>query len=96
MRKRDELADPGSCLGKAEDDEPLFVLRAKDPLSSTTVRAWAEYAAKSGLHERGKIDEARVLRGLVFDVFGDPLVEVLAERRPVKFPMAGDGDGATS
>ncbi len=60
MRKRDELADPDSCLGRAEDDEPLFILRAKDGLSSTTVRAWADYAAKSGLHEREKIDEARM------------------------------------
>ena len=40
MVKRDELADPASCLNRAADDEPLFVLRASDPLAVNVVRDW--------------------------------------------------------
>lgn len=43
MRKRDELADPRSCLNKAADDEPLFVLRASDSLVPGTIRGWAAH-----------------------------------------------------
>lgn len=40
MKKRDELADPNSCLNKAKDDEMLFVLLARDPAAAVAVRAW--------------------------------------------------------
>lgn len=40
MIKRDEIKGP-SCLTKAEDDEPLFVLRANDRLAPQIVRQWA-------------------------------------------------------
>lgn len=39
--KRDEIANPNSCLNKAADDEPIFVLRANDPVAASIVRAWA-------------------------------------------------------
>ena len=42
MIKRDEIANPNSCLNKAADDEPLFVFRANDPLAPELVRFWAE------------------------------------------------------
>lgn len=41
MIKTKEISDPNSCLNKARDDEPLFVLRAHDPRASSIVRAWA-------------------------------------------------------
>ena len=36
-------ADPGryDCHAAAADDEPMFVLRANDPLAPDLVRAWA-------------------------------------------------------
>jgi hypothetical protein len=40
--KASNLRDPASCLNKAAPDEPLFVLRAKDPTAAQTVRLWAE------------------------------------------------------
>jgi hypothetical protein len=40
--KRDEIANPESCLNKAADDEPIFVLRANDPVAASIVRAWAD------------------------------------------------------
>ncbi len=61
MRKRDELANPESTLNRAAQEEPLFVIRAKDKLSASMVRQWAEAAAMTGAHEPEKIQEAREL-----------------------------------
>lgn len=49
MIKAHELALSTSCLNKAHADEPLFVLRAHDPLFGAIVRLWA--AAAHGVHE---------------------------------------------
>lgn len=57
MLKRDELKDPKSCLNKAADDEPIFVIRANDPLARKVVQHWAALALERGLHE-DKIDAA--------------------------------------
>jgi hypothetical protein len=56
MIKCQELLLTYSCLNKARPDEPLFVLRAKDPLAAQTIRHWATMA--SGLHEDDKVSEA--------------------------------------
>ncbi len=40
MQKRDELADPASCLNRAKDDELLFVLLARDLDAPDTIRDW--------------------------------------------------------
>lgn len=56
MNKHLELSTPTSCLNKARPDEPIFVLRAKDPKAAQTVRLWA--AAANFDHEPEKIDEA--------------------------------------
>lgn len=40
MLKRDVLKGP-SCLTKAEDDEPIFVLRANDEEAPIVVMFWA-------------------------------------------------------
>lgn len=67
MRKIDEIEQPGSCLNKARPEEPLFVLRAKDPLAANIVRAWAATAESSGTHEAEKIAEARKLADTMDD-----------------------------
>jgi hypothetical protein len=56
--KRDEIADPNSCLNRAADDEPIFVLRAKDMLAPKLVRDWAAKAVLDGHHEDAKIKAA--------------------------------------
>lgn len=61
MRKIQEIENPESCLNRAEDDEPLFVIRAKDKVSASVVRSWAEWASLSGAHEPEKIQEARAI-----------------------------------
>jgi hypothetical protein len=35
-------------LGKAQDDEPIFVLRAQDTLAPALVRRWADEAERAG------------------------------------------------
>lgn len=56
MIKRKELSDPNSCINRAEDDEPVFVLRAKDPIASQVVLYWCKLAYR--IHEEEKIREA--------------------------------------
>jgi hypothetical protein len=51
MRKRDELADPNSCLNKAADNEWLFVLLGRDQASAATVRFWVAERIRLGLNE---------------------------------------------
>jgi hypothetical protein len=36
------------CLGKAADDEPVFVLRAKDALAADLIELWADWAHRAG------------------------------------------------
>jgi len=42
--KKLEIANPNSCLNKAEENEPIFVLRAQDKLSPILIEAWASFA----------------------------------------------------
>lgn len=56
MLKRLELRNPQSCLSKADPDELVFVLRAKDPIAPQTLRLWAAMA--HGIHSAEKIAEA--------------------------------------
>lgn len=62
MLKRDELANLNSCLNKAADDEPLFILRAQDKLAPATVRMWAHWAQRGSVSAE-KIGEAYKLAG---------------------------------
>ncbi len=48
MIRRNELADPRSCINKAADDEPVFVLRGQDALAPILVRLWADLAELHG------------------------------------------------
>ena len=65
-------ANPGQfdCYAAAADDEPLFVLRANDPLAPALVHEWANRYESAKVRELGgvvhnrtgleKSDEARV------------------------------------
>lgn len=59
MEKRHELASVHSCISRAEPEEPIFVLRAKDPVAAQAVRLWANMAV--GIHEPEKAQEAYAL-----------------------------------
>ena len=59
-KKRDELSNPHSCLNKAHDDEPIFVLRGQDKLAANHVRHWARLAKAAGTPIE-KVNEALLL-----------------------------------
>ena len=61
MTKANEKVDENSCLNRAYDDEPLFILRAKDPLFCNLINIWIEARVKYGLNSPydNKIQEAR-------------------------------------
>lgn len=59
MIKRDELADPSSCLNKALDEEPLFVLRANDERAPGIVRHWAQSYRYEKVRTRQWTDKAK-------------------------------------
>ena len=61
MKKMEEITDPSSCINKAENDEPVFVLRANDPLAAVMVDHWANQAEGTRMHEDWKIKEAHQL-----------------------------------
>lgn len=63
MKKEDELRNPNSCLNKAAHDEPIFVLRANDPLAAQTVRLWISMAHQ--IHNDEKLEEAAHLAELM-------------------------------
>jgi hypothetical protein len=47
-----------TCLLKSADDEPIFVLVARDKLAVRTVVAWISYAARTGVSD-AKIADAQ-------------------------------------
>lgn len=56
MNKSQELLFQNSCLNKARPDEPVFVLRANDPIAAQAIRHWATMAANA--HDGDKIEGA--------------------------------------
>ncbi len=50
MIKSRELTEPNSCMNKAEDDEIVFVLLARDAAAAYAVRDWAHMRITMGLN----------------------------------------------
>jgi hypothetical protein len=59
LAEREMAARGEGCLGKAKDDEPVFVLRGQDRLMPTLVALWTELAEAHGAV--AKVTEARQL-----------------------------------
>jgi len=69
--KREELAlaaDGKGCLGRSADDEPVFILCARDKHAASLVREWADRVEREAtataeltLQRKQKIAEARQL-----------------------------------
>ena len=62
MRKKEEIADPNSCLNRAADDEILFVLRSKDATAPMVIRFWVEARIQMGLN---RFDDPKLTEALV-------------------------------
>jgi hypothetical protein len=61
VRKREELADPNSCLNRAHDDEWLFVLIGRDVSCPDTIRFWAGHRVSKG---KNRWDDPEILEAL--------------------------------
>jgi hypothetical protein len=48
MVKREELANPNSCLNRAKDDEMVFVLLGRDPAARIAIHAWVAERLRLG------------------------------------------------
>jgi len=53
MIKRDEIEDSRSCFNKANDDERLFVMLARDPAAPVAIRAWIAERLRLGKNMPG-------------------------------------------
>lgn len=53
MTKHEEKRDPDSCWNKALENEPVFVIRAKDPVCGLIVNLWCAIRINAGLNMRG-------------------------------------------
>lgn len=60
MLKHLEITDPNSCLNSAAEDEPVFTLRAHDPLAAEVVGFWV-YLSEVNKQHLGRLEEARSL-----------------------------------
>ena len=54
--------NPGNfdCYGNAEDDEPMFILLARDSLAPILVRLWADMRASFDIGNVQKCSEAEL------------------------------------
>ena len=58
--ERERAARGEGCLGKAADEEPVFILRGQDRLSAPLVDMWADHAELHGCAPE-KVEGARKL-----------------------------------
>lgn len=61
MKKRDELTHPDSCMARASDDEPVFVLLGRDAAATGTIRRWTQLRLELG---RNRPDDAQIASAL--------------------------------
>lgn len=60
MNKHTKLANylrADSCWNRAKDDEPVFVLRANDPIAPYAARCWIKESMRPSMH-MDKLDDA--------------------------------------
>lgn len=55
--KANEIQQDDSVWNKAADDEPLFILRATDPLAPHVINVWIAIASMTDLATRGLKDK---------------------------------------
>lgn len=58
MIKKLELSTPTSCINKAADDEPVFVLRAMDKAAPAAIAAWVGERLLYGMN---KADDPKIV-----------------------------------
>lgn len=61
MRKVDELFKRGSCLNRAQDDEMVFVLLARDSCAPAAIRFWC---GKRILDGKNRLTDPQIVEAL--------------------------------
>jgi len=61
MLKSKELSDPNSCLNRAKDDEPIFVLLGRDLAAFSTIQQWVTSRI---VLNKNKIDDPQIQEAL--------------------------------
>lgn len=79
MLKRDEVEFTGSCFNKAQDNERLFVLLARDPAAPVAIRAWIAERLRLGKNTAADEQICEALE--CADLMDLERVEVEASRR---------------
>ena len=59
MLRKNEIASTTSCLNKASDDEPIFVLRANDDCAPDIVMKWA-FAYRASKVAQGEMTQRQM------------------------------------
>ena len=78
--KTEELANPASCLSRAEDNEPVFVLIGRDTCAADAVELWIELRIASGKNERAdnQIQESLALAETMRAYYRNRLLKKIA------------------
>jgi hypothetical protein len=107
MLKRDELANPQSCLNRAINHEMIFVLLARDEAAPAAIREWIQARIASGKNADGdaQVTEALTCAHVMEDQRSGIKLHLAGnERRSAKFQVVtnqepqyvivSDGEGA--
>jgi hypothetical protein len=78
--KAEALRQAGSCLNKARADEPIFVLRASDPIAAQVIRLWC--AAAQDRHEPEKVANAHAIADFFEQWFHGNVPQCAAQEVP--------------
>jgi hypothetical protein len=65
MIKRDEIADPNSCLNRAKDDEIVFTLLGRDKSAPVAIRAWINDRIRTGKNNHNDPQILNALKDIV-------------------------------
>jgi|SRR6185437_1933614 len=96
-----EAAEGKGCLGKAADDEPIFILRAQDRFAAPLVRQWAKnlesVVATEVLSEGPHLSDDQRLHNIAHNSKREAQVKKIAEARALademdKWPKQKDPD----
>ena len=82
MKKYLEVSEPTSCLSRAEPDEPVFVLLARDIVAPAAIEYWVFHRCANGKNNPGdaQIIEALTLAGQMRNWRRQKLLEREADR----------------
>lgn len=84
--KRENILNPASCWNRAAPDEPVFVLRANDPLAPQIVREWAKRYAEMKQANRGGITAEQANKVAFAHAIGAAMIRYrLAEDSEIPF-----------